>query len=121
MKNIMPQEIEVWYLIPALRRELARIFIEDYNLSQKKTAETLGMTSAAISQYVNSKRGKGIKFSDIELEKIKKSAKKIIDKKETLMKELYGLCDLLRKSKTICEIHKSQDGSISGICDICFK
>ena len=121
MKNIMPQEIEVWYLIPALRRELAKTFIKDYNLSQKKAAEILGMTSAAISQYMSSKRGKEIKFSDNELKEIKKSAKKIIGNKSNLMKELYDLCVLLIKSKTICEIHKSQDDNVTSICDICFK
>jgi len=26
----MPQEIEVWYTIPALRRELTKSMIEDY-------------------------------------------------------------------------------------------
>ena len=44
MQHIMPQEIEVWYLIPALRKELARIFIKDYGLAQKKAAELLGIS-----------------------------------------------------------------------------
>ena len=44
----MPQEIEVWYLIPALRRELANIFIKNYNLNQKETAKILGITRATL-------------------------------------------------------------------------
>lgn len=117
----MPQEIEVWYLIPALRRELARIFIRDYGLSQKKAAEILGMTGAAISQYLSSKRGSEIRFSKKELDSIKKAAKAIIKNNEDLMKKIYELCVLLKKSKTICEIHRSQDSNIPGKCNICFK
>ena len=60
MQHIMPQEIEVWYLIPALRKELARIFIKDYGLAQKKAAELLGISGAAVSQYVKEKRAKEI-------------------------------------------------------------
>ena len=117
----MPQEIEVWYLIPALRRELVKIFIKDYNLSQKKSAEILGITGAAISQYLNSKRGGRILFSKKETEQIKKFADKIIKIPETLMKNLYDLCVLFRKSKVICDLHRNQDKNIPRNCDVCFK
>ncbi len=121
MTKIMPQEIEVWYLIPALRRELVKIFIKDYNLSQKKSAEILGITESAISQYLKLKRGDKIMFSKKETEQIKKYADKIIKKPETLMKNLYGLCVLFRKSKVICDLHRNQDKNISKNCDVCFK
>ncbi len=117
----MPQEIEVWYLIPALRRELAKIFIKDYGLTQKKAAENLGITNAAISQYLSSKRAKEINFTEKETSEIKKAAEKIIKKNGDLMKELYNLCVLLRKSKTICEMHRGQDKNISENCNICFS
>ena len=117
----MPQEIEVWYLIPALRKELVKIFIKDHNLSQKKSAETLGITESAVSQYLKSKRGGRILFSKKEIEQIKKSANKIVKKPETLMKNLYDLSILFRKSKVICELHKNKDKKIPKNCDICFK
>ena len=121
MSKIMPQEIEVWYLIPALRRELAISFIKDYGLNQKKAAEMLGITNAAISQYINLKRGNEIKFSKNEMESIKKTAGEIIKNPEEVMKKVYHLSTSLRKSKAICGIHLSQDKSISKSCDICFK
>lgn len=117
----MPQEIEVWYLIPALRRELAKIFIKDYDLTQKKAAENLGITKSAISQYLSLKRGQQINFTEKEMMDIKKSAEKIIKKNEDLMKELYDLCVLLRKSRTICDMHREQDKGISENCNICFN
>jgi predicted transcriptional regulator len=121
MTRIMPQEIEVWYLIPALRRELARIFVEDYGLSQKKAAEILGITNAAISQYLSQKRGNEIKFSKDEIEKIKKKAGEIIKDEKEVMKKIYELSILLRKSKAICSIHMNQDKNVDEKCDICFK
>ena len=117
----MPQEIEVWYIIPAIRRELAKIFIKDYNLAQKKVDEILGVTEAAISQYLNLKRGNETKFSKKEKEKIKISAKKIIKDPNNFMKNFYDLCVSLRESKLICKLHKSHDKSVPKNCNICFQ
>ena len=119
MKKMMPQEIEVWYLIPAIRREIAKIFIEDDKLTQKRTAEILGVSEAAISQYFKSKRAKEIKFSKKELVEIKKVAEKIVDNPDCLMEGLYDLSTLFRKSKTICELHRAMDSSVSEKCTIC--
>lgn len=121
MKKTMPQEIEVWYLIPALRRELARIFIEEYGLKQKKAAECLGITEAAISQYIKLKRGKEIKFSDKALKEIRKSAKEVIENNADIMKKIYELCISMRKSKAMCDFHRLQDKRISKSCDVCLK
>ena len=121
MTRIMPQEIEVWYLIPALRRELAGILIKDYGLTQKKIAEILGITDSAISQYLSSKRGSEVKFSKEEIEKIKKTAKEIVKNDKDIMKKIYALSVSLRGSKAICGIHMSQDKSVDKSCDICFK
>lgn len=121
MKQILPQEIEVWYLIPALRRELAKILVKEHKLKQNQAANILGITNAAISQYLKSKRGQGINFNEKETELIKKAAEEIVKDKGKLIKNLYKLCETLRKSKTICEIHKIQDKNISKNCDVCFK
>ncbi len=117
----MPQEIEVWYLIPALRREFARIFIKDHGLTQKQTAKILGITEAAISQYSNSKRASKIRFSKKELSEIKRSANEIIKNPKVLIRNLYNLCISLRESKVICEIHKNHDKNIPKNCDVCFQ
>lgn len=119
MKKMMPQEIEVWYLIPAIRRELAKIFIKEHKLTQKRTSEILGVSEAAISQYFKSKRAKEIKFSRREIGKIKEVAKNILKKPDFLVKGLYELSLLFRKSKTICELHKAMDSSVSEKCSIC--
>ena len=121
MRKVMPQEIEVWYLIPALRRELTNIFIKNHNLNQKETAKILGITEAAISQYLKSKRGQEIKFSRKDSKEIEKAAEKIIKNNDSLMENLYNLCVLFRESKVICNLHRSKDSSIPKNCDACFE
>ncbi len=44
------------YVLPIFRSLVAKELIDTYNLTQVETAEKLGTTQAAISQYVNSKR-----------------------------------------------------------------
>ena len=121
MQHIMPQEIEVWYLIPALRKELSRIFIKDYNLAQKKAAELLGISEAAVSQYVKEKRAKDIKFTKSELKIIKNTAGKIVKDKKNSMKFLYQVCVKLRGSETICNLHRKHNKDIPVKCNICME
>ena len=120
MQNL-PQEIEIWYLIPSLRKELAKIFISDYELKQKQVAKLLGITEASVSHYANAHRGQNISFSKVELGKIKESAKKIFNGKSPLIKELYSLCLHFRKSKTLCRVHKNFDKNVASGCNVCFK
>ncbi|HLD38379.1 MAG TPA: transcriptional regulator [Candidatus Nanoarchaeia archaeon] len=117
--KLMPQEVEVWYLIPALRRELSKIFISDFKLSQKQISEVLGITESAVSQYLSSKRGDELKFSKKEIDKIKKFAKKIMADKKHSKEHFYKLCLDLRGTKSLCELHKKQDKNIPKNCELC--
>ena len=51
----LPQEIELWYVIPAIRKQLV-IELKRKGLKQKAIAPILGITEAAISQYNRDKR-----------------------------------------------------------------
>lgn len=119
MVKSMPQEIEVWYILPALRKELAKIFVTEYHLSQKETAQMLGLTESAISQYLNEKRATEVSFSQEDLGKIKETAKKIIRDKENLLKYLYDISMRFRGSKVICDIHRRHDKSLPEDCKVC--
>ena len=48
--NKHPQEIEVWYILPAIRKELV-VVLKESGLTQRKIAGMLKVTEAAISQY----------------------------------------------------------------------
>lgn len=119
MKGYMPQQVEVWYIIPAIRKEFAKAMIAK-GMTQKATAETLGVTEAAISQYIKNKRAKEeINFGkDIE-KKIEESIELIIQGADVLG-ETKKICDLARKNGVVCTISKKM-GLASKSCCICMK
>ena len=118
--KLLPQELEVWYLIPALRRELAKILISDFGMSQKHASQTLGMTESAISQYLKSKRGSELKFSKEEIEKIRESAYNIVENRNsTVNEEIYKLSIKFRASSALCDFHKRGDKTVHKDCDLC--
>ena len=119
MSKIMPQEIEVWYLLPSIRKALARSFVHDFKLKQKQAAQLLGITEAAVSQYLKEKRGTELHFTKSEQEKIRSTAKKILNDKANVMKHIYSLCEFFRGTPTLCRIHRKHDKNLPKDCKIC--
>lgn len=115
----MPQEIVVWYVLPTIRKELAKVMVSDENKSQKKVADILGVSPAAISQYMSSKRGEEIVFEKNILNEIKLSAKKIIKDKTKYMQEVLRICNLASVRLVVCKMHKKEDCDIPDECDAC--
>jgi predicted transcriptional regulator len=100
----MPQEIVVWYLLPALRKELV-IELKNFKLSQKDIAQKLNITEAAISQYMHNKRASNhIKLTDVLKKEIKKSAITIKTSNDPhiVMKELIRLTNVSTKERILC-------------------
>jgi predicted transcriptional regulator len=115
----MPQEIEVWYLIPGIRRELAKLLIDEYKMNQKDISKILGITESAVSQYIKNKRGNEMKFSKEDMELIRKSADKIAIRNTEANREIYNLCVKFRGSESLCEFHRQHDSTIKKDCDLC--
>ena len=111
-KLLQPQEIEVFYVIPALRKHLA-VQMKANGLKQKDIATLLGIEDAAVSQYINNKRGDKIKFDENISREIVKSAKNIKDHL-TLLNETQRLLNLIRKTGALCKIHKTISGVPAG-------
>ena len=119
--TVLPQEIQVWYVIPALRRELARALIQRHRLSQKKVASILGLSEGAISQYLSSKRGINVKFSAKIAAEIEKAANKVNNDNSRVMEELMRLSELKEVKKIMCSLHLEQEPSIERNCNVCFR
>jgi len=117
-KIIMPQELEVWYLLPAIRKEFAMEMVKE-GLSQKVTAEKLGVTEAAVSQYMKGKRGSDIEINRTIRKEIKKCVKKILNG-ECVIKEIQYICNQCKKKMILCKIHKKY-GRVSNGCKVCLE
>ncbi len=94
-----PCEIIVWDVLPCIRRELAKSMAE-MGLSETKIAEMIGVTVAAVSQYLSDKRGTKTSFDGDLQEEIKKSADKIVNG-EDAVKEICRICSLIKVKEGI--------------------
>ena len=69
-------------MFPAIRAAIARKLINNSGMSQLRVAEALGITQAAVSQYLKSVRGKQI-FNNPEIEeKINKICIEFVENKK---------------------------------------
>ena len=104
-----PCEYMMWNGLPVIRKEFAESIIRDFKLNQKQTADKLGVTPAAISQYVSGKRGKVKIIDEKILKEIKNSAEQIVKN---------GQDHVINETCRICKIMK-KDGIFSFQCDAC--
>jgi predicted transcriptional regulator len=119
IKQLMPQEIEVWYIIPAIRRELAKSIIAK-GLKHREAAKILGITEAAVSQYLKLKRAKDVVFDQDTMHQIGSSAEIIVKDSTRLIIEMQKILESVRKSKVICQIHYKYGLNIQN-CEACMK
>ena len=119
MKGYMPQQVEVWYVLPAIRKEFAKIMIKK-GLSQKDAAQKLGITEAAVSQYMKKKRAsrEAIEFDSSIRAEMEKSVASVLEG-GSLIKEMQRICKMARDKRLICRISKKMGYAPKG-CRECF-
>ncbi|MGI0024047.1 MAG: transcriptional regulator [Nitrososphaera sp.] len=125
---LLPSEIEAKSLIPAVRAILAKKLIKEYSLKEEDVAKVLGITQAAVSNYVRGTRG------DIELisklESVREVMRMVDDITEDLstnkaytpstLAKFVGLCNYMRYTLIICDVHHSIESNIDEqICEQC--
>lgn len=118
--KLMPQEIEVWYILPSIRRELT-IALKEKEISQKEIALLLGITESAVSQYLHEKRGHGIRFNRTLLHHIKGSADRIIENPQRIAIEIQSILKESLNQDLLCQIHRQYDSEVPKSCEVCFR
>ena len=119
-EGYLPQEIEVWYVLPALRREYAKVLVKEHKLTQKEVSEILQVTAAAISQYLTGKRASSVQFSEDILQLVRRSAARMVREGIPLFTELELVSRTLRVRQVICGICKCSNEHLKN-CTICFE
>lgn len=100
----LPQEIESWHIIPAIRREISFSLSRDYGVSYENIGKVLGITKAAVSQYLRNKRAAKIKLHPRAIEEVKKSSSNIFKGKSNSLNEITRVLNLIKKKNLHCEI-----------------
>ena len=120
---LQPQEIEVFYIIPTLRKYLA-IALKERGMKQTEIAKLLDIENATVSQYIKGKRGNKVSFNKIIENEIKRSAQNINDK-ISLLRETQRLLRMIKHTGELCAIHKRLSQGIPCNCNPaltgCFK
>lgn len=116
----LQQEVEAFYIIPALRRELAKHLVA-LGLTQRDVAKKLGVTDAAVSQYLSNKRGTAFEYDATITKAMAAAAKRMqaTSSDAIIRKEIDALCALLKDEKVICAIHK-KNTTVKDGCSSCF-
>ena len=113
---LLPQEIEVWYIIPAVRKELARLLIRKYGLTYERTGNILGVSKAACSQYLSNKRANKVKLTPEVKKEIAKSAKIVAERPKLALGEMQRLLKYMKDSKCSCEVCKKFNKDVLNFC-----
>jgi predicted transcriptional regulator len=125
-----PVEVEYWYVLPAIRRELAKSLKDNGKLKQKEISSILGISESAVSQYLKGTRavlelsnGECIEMPEWLLGEINNSTTNILEQKKerkVFLGEVANIMNAIReKPKTfLCKIHQNF-GSVLDKCNIC--
>ena len=125
---LLPSEIESKSLIPALRAIIAKKLADEHKIREDQISKMLGVTQAAISNYIRGTRG------DPELIKKLLNEKQVYDIVDEICDNLstdksytpstlakfIGLCNYIKSSLLICDIHHNLESDIDeAICKEC--
>ena len=94
-----PCEIVVWYVIPAIRSELAKELL-NLGMKQKDVSELMDITQPAVSQYITDKRGSGIKLDDNVRQMVKDFARQLAEGEATKAQLISRTCAICKHVET---------------------
>lgn len=114
----LPQEIETWYVIPAIRREISLSLSKDYGVSYENIGKLLGITKSAVSQYLRKKRAAKVKLHPKTTEYIKKASKRLYYGKSNSLKEITWILNIIKRKNLHYEICEDM---INGVLQDCSK
>ena len=122
---VLPCEVAVKSVIPAIRSAIARDLTQSYGLKQEEVAQLLGVTQTAVSKYTSHCRGAIFEVTEVEgvqpifKETVFSLANGEMDKYE-FAEKLCTICGIIRQSGLMCIICKVSDPDIDkSKCVVC--
>ena len=125
---LLPAEIESKTLIPALRSILAKTLAEKHEIREDEISKMLGVTQAAISNYIRGTRGDPELIKKLLAEaQVSEMIHEISDDlasdkaySPSSLSKFIGLCNFIKSSLLICDIHHNLESDIDeAVCKEC--
>ena len=115
---IIPCEIAVKSVIPAIKAAIAKQLVEKYGLNQNQVAQLLGISQSAVSKYTRHLRGRMIKIEEVE--EVKSLINEMVDlllkkkqKRTDFLQMFCQTCLLVRKTGLMCEFCRKTEPKIT--------
>jgi len=124
---IIPCEIAIKSVIPAIKATIAKQLVDKYGLKQGQVAELLGISQSAVSKYTRHVRGRMIKIEEIEEVKplINEMVSILIEKRQKRIEFLQTFCKtclLIRRMGLMCEFCRKTEPRITAEeCKFCLS
>jgi predicted transcriptional regulator len=105
---------------------LAKQLRQKYNLKQKEIGNLLGVTQAAVSQYMRKVRGIALDLDNNKeiCKLVEEIATNLYVKKLSTPELVYllcNICEVVRRKGMMCKLHKRIETSfVTKDCEICF-
>jgi predicted transcriptional regulator len=114
---VLPCEVAVKSVIPAIRSAIARELTQTFGLKQKDVARLLGVTQTAVSKYTRHNRG-----TVLQVEKVKDTQQVLKETVESLANgditkyeltaKLCRICEMIRQKGLMCRLCALSDPTI---------
>jgi len=124
---LLPCEVGVKSVLPAIRALVARTIVEKHGIKEKQVAEILGLSQSAISRYKSKARG-----NRISIEKVPEVQTLIDQMINVLLNNTHQrneirilfcqICKIIREKGLICQLCQEKTGGTDletcGFCSL---
>jgi len=123
---IIPCEVAVKSVVPAVKAYLAKELVEKHGLKQNEVAELLGISQSAVSKYTREVRGYVIRIDNVEEIQVHiDSMVSLVTGGKGQRTELLNLfcqtCEVVRRKRLMCKFCQRTEPRIKiEECTLCF-
>jgi predicted transcriptional regulator len=121
---LLPAEIESKVTIPLVRALVAKKLVTEKMYTQEQVAKVLGVTQAAVSNYLRGVRGLSVELKENQL--INNWVNQIVETilsnrpRQEIAKKINEAVEDIRRQRMLCEIHKKLEPDIDvDSCKVC--
>ena len=109
---ILPCEVGVKTVLPAVKAIMARSIVEKHGLNEKQTADLLGISQSAVSRYIGRERGNRLTIENTEIialiDQMITHLMKKPDNRSEILRLFCQTCTAIRQKGLMCAACKKE-------------